>query len=116
MKFVNGFLVLCLLVSAWLVYRLEHSIKTDERRIVAIKKDIRRERETLGLLDTEWAILTRPERIERLARAHLGMAPATADQIVAADDLAARLPERPAIDPARTSGDPIADMLKGLGR
>ena len=115
-KFINSFLVLCLLVSAWLVYRLEHTIKQDERAIAAARKQIRRERDNLDLLNAEWAILTRPERIERLARQHLGMRPVTPAQMITENELAGRLPDRPAIDPANTSEDPIAAMLKELGR
>ena len=116
LKIVNFVLVVCLLVAAFAVYSLEYSIKKDEREIARIKAETRRAHETIRLLDAEWAMLSRPERLQRLVAEHLKLQPVRANQFVDRRNLAARLPARPPIDPARTDKDPIADMLKGLNR
>lgn len=59
-------------VETWQLKReaktLERQIETEQRAII--------------LLRAEWAFLTRPERIEKLAREHLKMRPARPEQII----------------------------------
>jgi len=120
LKFVNSVLVLCLLVAAFVVYSLEYSIKQDERLIAKAKSEARDARETIKLLDAEWSMLTRPDRLQRLAQKYSKLELVRADQIVKPEALAVVLPARPAPDPSRTPdavrNDPIANMLKGLNQ
>ena len=116
LKVVNSFLVLGLLVSAWYVYSLEHSIRKGEREIVKAERLIKKEREDIRLLDAEWSLLSRPERLQKLAEKHLKMAPVTPDQFFEVKQLAAKLPEKPLFNPASSNTDPIARMLKELDK
>ncbi len=116
LKFVNSLLVLSLLVAAFIVYSLEYSIKQDERLIAKAKRDARETRETIKLLDAEWSMLTRPDRLQRLAKQYLKLEPVRADQFVKPEALASVLPPRPAPDPTAIKGDPIAKMLEGLNQ
>lgn len=116
LKVINTFLVLSLLVAGFVVYSLEYSIKQSERQIFVAKNKIGKALDTKRLLDAEWAMLTRPERLQRLASEHLSLKPMRADQVVNETSLILSLPDRPAIDPTQTNKDPIATMLKGLGR
>jgi len=114
LKIINSVLVVTLLISAFVVYSLEYSIKQGERDIALAKKQTRQTRETIRLLDAEWSMLTQPERLQRLAIEHLQLRPVKADQMIPRDRLAVKLPERPALDPRQTKNDPIAKMLEGL--
>lgn len=116
MKVINAALVVGLLVAAFVVYSLEYSIRQGEREIAAAKAKARETRETIKLLDAEWSMLTRPERLQRLADEYLRLAPQRAVQNVSAAQLQSRLRPRPPFDPARAKTDPIAKMLEGLGR
>jgi cell division protein FtsL len=116
LKVINGFLVVGLLVAGFVVYSLEYSIKQGERQIARAKNETRKVQETTRLLDAEWSMLTRPERLQRLAEKHLDLEPLRAGQVVSENVLLSRLPERPAANPAEAGNDPIADMLKELGR
>jgi len=114
LKVINSFLVVALLISAFVVYSLEYSIKRGERDIVLAKKKTRQARETIRLLDAEWSMLTQPERLQRLASKHLKLRPVKAAQIVPVNRLAAKLPERPVHDPSQTKNDPLAKMLEDI--
>ena len=114
LKIVNSILVMTLLVGAFVVYSLEYSIKQGERDIALAKKQTRQAKETIGLLEAEWSLLSRPSRVQRLAADYLKLRPMSAKQVSTVEKLAAELPPRPVQDPSLTNNDPIADMLKGL--
>jgi len=114
LKIVNSLLVVTLLVAAFVVCSLEYSIKQGERDISLAKKKTRQTSETIRLLDAEWSMLTRPDRLQRLAIEHLKLKPIKAEQIIPLNRVAAKLPERPAPDPSKLKDDPIAKMLEGL--
>ncbi len=103
-----------LLGAAFVVYSLEFSIKQGERDIALAKKQTLQARETIGLLEAEWSLLSRPERLQRLTYDYLKLKPMEAKQVVSTDALVTILPERPAPDPSKTNTDPIAKMLKEL--
>lgn len=105
-----------MLVSAFFVYSLEHTIKQGEREIRLAQKQNREARETIRLLQAEWSMLTQPDRLQRLAGEYLKLRPTKAGQMVPRNMLAAKLPDRPAPDPTKIKDDPIAQMLKGLKR
>lgn len=114
LKIINTILVVTLLGAAFVVYSLEYSIREGERDIALAKKKTKKAEETIRLLNAEWSLLSRPERLQRLAIEHLKLQPAAARQIVSVKTLASRIPERPAIDPSKTKNDPIAKMLREL--
>ena len=82
LKFVNGILVIAVLVSASALYNLEHKTRGLERQIAKTKATINDNDEAIKLLNAEWSSLTRPERIQALAEQNLKMVPRKADQIV----------------------------------
>lgn len=114
LKIANTFLVVSLLIAAFVVYSLEYSIKEGERDIALAKKQTKKAQQTIRLLKAEWSLLSRSERLQRLAIEHLKLQPVGARQIVGIKTLASRVPERPALDPSKTKNDPIAKMLKEL--
>ncbi len=114
LRLFNLALVIAVLVSAFLIYSLEHRMRAGEREVARIQHEIAEERETIRLLHAEWSNLAQPARIERLAREHTKMRPTTPLQFVSEAELTHRLPERPAPNPAESPDDPLADMLKAL--
>ncbi len=67
--------------SAFLVYALSYDTRLIEAKVQAAERAADRARSDIAILRAERAHLSRPERIEPLARA-LGLAPATDRQFV----------------------------------
>ena len=114
LKFVNGILVVGVLVSASALYSLEHQTRGLERQIAKTKATINDNDEAIKLLNAEWSSLTRPERIQALAEQNLKMLPRKADQFVQAGELAQRIPAIAAEATPQQPSDPIGDVLKKM--
>jgi len=114
LRILNALLVVGVLVSGFVIYSLEHRTRGAERKIAGINDELAQEREDMQLLNVEWAYLTRPAHLARLARKELGLRPAHVLQIVMPDEVDGRLAERPPENPAAQSSDPLATMLKAL--
>ncbi len=110
----NACLVLAVLVAAYVLYSLEHSIRSVERQIARSSAAITSEKETIGLLNAEWASLVRPERLQRLAEQHLPLKRISPDQFVKVDELAARIPDEPPVKLEEDGKDAIGDILKAM--
>ena len=113
-KLFNAILVLTVLISGFALYSLEHSTRGAERQIARLKRGIADEKESIKLLNAEWASLTRPERLQRLAREHLGLSTVTASQIVRLEELGQKVPAEPIIKLEAEGKDPIGDILKKM--
>jgi cell division protein FtsL len=110
----NLILVVGVLVLGFVIYSLEHRMRAGERAISRIQQEIADERERIRLLEAEWGFLTRPHRVEQLAREHAGMRPSEPWQWVTEAEIPARVPDRPAPNPSASPDDPLAEMLKVL--
>ena len=78
-----GFASLALaLLAACGLYLLKDRVQREERELQRVQSAIAAERSMLGRLRAEWALLSQPGRIARLARAHLALQPAQPGQIV----------------------------------
>lgn len=113
-KVVNAFLVLAVLVSAFFMYSLEHSTRGLERQALKLKTAISDERETIKLLDAEWASLTRPGRLQKLAEDQLKLQPLKATQIISVADIPNKIPQAPVIKLDDKSADPIGIIIEKL--
>lgn len=113
-KFINGCLVVAVLVSGFFLYSLEHSTRALERQIAHEKKAISAEREAIKLLNAEWSSLTRPERLQKLAIEQLQLQPMAAAQVVAEAELAAAVPDAALVKPKLDVADPIAAILEQM--
>lgn len=72
------------------VYALKARVRALEHEIRRTERQISVERIEIGRLRTEWAFLNRPDRLERLAERHLGLAPPDPMRIVALADIPLR--------------------------
>ncbi len=97
MKFLNVFnifLVAGLVIFAFVLYGREHATRLAERRIRRIEAEIAREEESMRLLRIEWAMLTNPERLERMAGKHLKLRVTAPERIMPAPAALAATPRR----------------------
>jgi cell division protein FtsL len=113
LKIANFTLVLATLGTASVLYSHEHATRGSERALAREKATVVDTAEAIKLLKAEWSSLTRPERIQYLAKTQLGMEPMSPDQYVTEAELAARLD---ALTTASTtvSANPIDDVLKKM--
>ncbi len=80
-----------LVASAVYVYSVKYKTILWSEKIVETRHAVEREQDAINVLRAEYAILTRPERLQALADKQLGMQPLALNQIVKAADL----PEAP---------------------
>ncbi len=114
LKLINTALVGAVLVSAFVLYTLEHQTRDAEREIAQLKASITEEHETIKLLDAEWSNLTRPERLQQLAEEHLDLKPVTQLQMIRESEIATRVPAEPIMKLEEKGKDPIGDILKAM--
>jgi cell division protein FtsL len=106
LRWLTGIVALATIAAAfgvtWIKYdtrRLEAKLQAQERQIEKAESDI-------AVLRAELGFLTRPERLDPLARQLLGLQPASSDQIMTSDEL----PRRAA--PASSRQAPAARSLR----
>jgi hypothetical protein len=69
-------------VALWVgLYLVKYSVEHIQRDVVAMRDHLGREKESLHLLNAEWAYLNRPDRLERLADHHLDLVPLDSKRI-----------------------------------
>ena len=89
-----------------------------EDRLAGIHRDIAREQEALHVLRAEWSYLNRPERLEALARRHLGLRAPEAAQAMRVSDLPFAAPPDPGIpwlEPGPPPPAPLQVSARGAG-
>jgi len=114
LRLFNACLVVVALVSAFILYSLEHATRRIEREIAKSEAEIAQERETMKLLAAEWSNLTRPERLEQLTAQYLKLRRPAADQFITEKDIASRVPAEAQIKLEKQGADPIGDVLKAM--
>jgi len=87
LRFVNICLVLGLVALAYVIYQVKYEAHGLDERIVVLNKQIDEERDSLAVLRAEWSLLNRPDRIERLAKKYLKLAPVRPQQLVILDEV-----------------------------
>ena len=113
LKIANISLVIVTLVTASVLYSLEHVTRGHERAIAKSKAELADNAEAIKLLKAEWSSLTRPERVQKLAEQTLAMQTIAPDQFVTQSELPDRLRAlAPAEKPAGKGT--IEDLLKKM--
>lgn len=87
LRFVNICLLLGLLALAYVIYQVKYETRALDAEIATIGKELEAERDGIAVLRAEWSLLNRPERIERLAKKHLKLAPSDPRQVVTVDSV-----------------------------
>lgn len=92
-RILNVFAVLGLVASAVYAYTVKYETILFAEQIIKVKHQISAEQDSIDRLRAEWALLTRPERIQSLADKNLGLHELSLDQIVQVADIPQRPPK-----------------------
>lgn len=78
-----------------LIYDMKFQTRQLEDRAAQLERAIAEEKDNVALMRAEWSHVTRPERIETLARDLLKLEPAKPEQLITNRDFMAVLARRP---------------------
>jgi cell division protein FtsL len=65
----------CFAASSMGLYLVKYSVQNIQRDVASLKTELAAEKESLHLLNAEWAYLNRPDRLQKLAERHLDLVP-----------------------------------------
>lgn len=68
-------------VAAFGLYMVKYRVQALQQEIAGVQDELNQERENLHVVAAEWAYLTRPERLQRLAEKHTLLAPVEGRQV-----------------------------------
>lgn len=108
LRLINMIVVAVLVLAAAWVYEIKYASTRQAERVAKLRIEIRKERDAIAALRAEWAALTNPDRIQRLALRYLHLKPVDALQFDKLDNLPERPPE---IVPPGTA-DPIGAIIE----
>jgi cell division protein FtsL len=112
LRFVNICLVLGLVALASVIYQVKYETRGLDTEIASLIKKIDDERDAIAVLRAEWSLLNRPERIERLARKYLKLAPAKPVQLLTVDTVTDRDFDRTRLEVAVPAAKPAKPASK----
>ncbi|MCX7899916.1 MAG: hypothetical protein N2444_07535, partial [Methylocystis sp.] len=93
LRLLNIVAVLLLMGSAVYAYTVKYQTAYRAEQIAKTKIEIKQERDAIAVLRAEWSFMTRPERLQQLADAHLpDLKQLQAAQIITASQLPDRAP------------------------
>lgn len=91
MRVVNFTLFGVMIGLLMLIYQQKHETRQLEARAAQLSSEIAAQTRALAVLRAEWTYLSRPERLERIAREKMGLAPVTVKQVVPYSEMVAPL-------------------------
>lgn len=112
LRFVNICLVLGLVAIAYVIYQVKYETRALDAEISSLNKKIDEERDAIAVLRAEWSLLNRPERIERLAKKHLGLKPTKPAQLLTVDTVQERDFDLTRLELAVSAPEPAAKPAK----
>lgn len=92
-RLLNLVAVLGLIGSSVYAYSVKYETILFAEQIIKVKHQITAEQDGIDRLRAEWALLTRPGRLQALATTNLGLKELSLDQIVRVPDLPNRPPK-----------------------
>lgn len=81
MRLSSIFWIVMFVCAASALYGVKYRVQEMDSEIATLRAQIQTEKQAIHVLSAEWAFLTRPERVRRLAEKHLDMAPMSAVQM-----------------------------------
>jgi hypothetical protein len=81
-RFATITALVLMFLLAYGVYQGGALARAEEARLKQIERQIAREHAKIKVLKADWALLTKPERIQELAARHLALAPVAAAQFM----------------------------------
>ncbi|PIP00562.1 conserved hypothetical protein [uncultured Pleomorphomonas sp.] len=107
-RYINALLVFLMVLSAAAVYDMKYEAEIAAENISKKQAEIAQAREDISLLKAEWALLTRPARMQDLLARHqdiLNLTPMSSDHIGTLADI----PEKPVMPTAGAPAERSAD-------
>jgi hypothetical protein len=104
MRFLHMLAITALIASAAYVYSIKYDTLYYSEEIAKLKIKLRKEHESIAVGRAEWALLTRPDRLQRMADKGVDLQPMLVTQL----SRYAELPTRPVKD------DEIGRKLESL--
>lgn len=114
LKLINAALVGLVLFSAFFLYSQEHATRKLERLIAKTEKKTIEEHEKIKLLEAEWASLTRPDRIQKIAEEQLHLQVIQPQQFVPLSEVASHLPQSQPLKLEAHNSDEIGALLEKM--
>jgi hypothetical protein len=108
LRLLNIVVIAALIASASWVYKIKFDAAAETEQVAKLRTEIRRERDVIASLRSEWAQLDRPDRIQALAQRHLKLRPVETVQFDTLD----KLPERPRQIVPPGTPDPIGAVIE----
>jgi hypothetical protein len=106
MRFLHLVAISGLVASAGYAYSIKYDTLYYAEEVVKVRRKIERERDAIAVAKAEWALLTRPDRLQKLVEQNLDLQPMSVTQLGKLADL----PQRPA------KADAIGMKLEALFR
>lgn len=104
-RLIHLIAITLLIGSAAYAYSTKYETLYYAESLAKLKAKVQRERETVAIAKAEWAMLTRPDRLQRIVDKHLDLQPMNIGQLARLSDI----PNKPA------KGDAIGRQLEMLG-
>lgn len=73
--------MVCIAVLAIGLYLVKYTVQDVQRNVATLKTELAQEKESLHLLNAEWAYLNRPDRLRNLSDRHLDLVAIDSRQI-----------------------------------
>lgn len=90
MRLSSFLLCLVLIVLGSFVYSTANRYQKTERKLARLERSLDREYEKIRVLRADWAVLTSPQRLEKLARDYLALNAMDGRQLVALSEIPLR--------------------------
>jgi hypothetical protein len=99
--------------AATVTYSLKHQAENKLEEVRKLDAEIKLEEDTIDLLKADWALLTQPNRLNRLVKTFEGdlkLVPTESTQLAQPNELPMPMAELPALEPAKD--EKVADGKK----
>jgi hypothetical protein len=93
-------------ICGGVLFHTSQQVNDGRQRLAVISDDIRKEDETIRVLQAEWSYLNQPDRLEKLSKQYLNLAPLNGRQFAKLETFPDRPPEAPA---AKVEPTPVAE-------
>lgn len=92
-RLIHLLAISALIGSAAYAYRIKYETLYYAETLAKAKAKLQREREAVAVAKAEWALLTRPDRLQNMVDRHLDLQPMTIAQLGRLSDLPSRPPK-----------------------
>jgi hypothetical protein len=92
-RFLHSLAITCLIASAAYAYSIKYDTLYYAEEIAKLNVKLRQQHDAIAVAKAEWALLTRPDRLQRMADKNVDLQPMAITQLARFSDLPARPPK-----------------------